>query len=112
MRAGKPVAMTAHRLRDEVLPAGGKSTYTRVRIDGQPAGHAFACRWSAAGKTVCWVTQLVVGKAYRTHGLARGLLTTLREHSDDVYGLASSNPVECLAAASSFGCASSPRRGP
>ncbi|KAL3951836.1 hypothetical protein ACCO45_013553 [Purpureocillium lilacinum] len=95
---GKPVTMTAHRLRDEFLPSRGG----RV-VDGQPAGHALACRWKHGGQNVCWITQLVVGERFRTHGLARGLLTTLREHSDDVYGLASSNPVECLAAASSFG---------
>ncbi|KAJ6441186.1 ankyrin repeat-containing domain-containingprotein [Purpureocillium lavendulum] len=100
---GKPVTMTAHRLRDEFLPAGAAASYTRVKVDGQAAGHALACRWKHGGQTVCWITQLVVGTRFRTHGLARGLLTTLREHGDDVYGLASSNPVECLAAASSFG---------
>lgn len=74
-----------------------------VTVDGSLAGNAFACRWKWDGKTVCWVTQLVVKKDYRDNGLASGLLRSLRETTDDIYGIMSSHPAACLAAAKSFG---------
>lgn len=52
---------------------------------------------------VCWVTQLVVGRTYREQGLATGLLRSLREDTDDIYGIMSSHPGACLAAGKSFG---------
>jgi hypothetical protein len=74
-----------------------------VTVDGYLAGNAFACRWKYDGMTVCWVTQLVVHKDYRENGLATGFLTSLRKTTDDIYGIMSSNPAACLAAAKSFG---------
>jgi len=62
----------------------------------------FACRWVANGKTVCWVTQLVVHRDYRERGLATGLLNELRQESDDVYGIMSSHPAAIIAAAKAF----------
>ncbi|KAJ6185187.1 hypothetical protein N7519_006488 [Penicillium mononematosum] len=53
--------------------------------------------------TVCWVTQLVVDKDYRDNGLAAGLLRSLRKTTDDIYGIMSSHPAACLAAAKSLG---------
>lgn len=53
--------------------------------------------------TVCWITQLVVVEEYRERGLATGLLRAIREGTDDVYGIASSHPAACLAAATAFG---------
>ena len=72
-------------------------------MDGNLAGNVFACRWMYHNKTVCWVTQLVVHQDYREHGLATGLLNQLRHYDDDIYGLMSSHPAACLAAARSFG---------
>jgi len=72
-------------------------------VDGSLAGNAFACRWVYDNKTVCWVTQLVVHQDYRERGLATGLLNQLRHHNDDIYGLMSSHPAACLAAAKAFG---------
>lgn len=72
-------------------------------MDGSLAGNAFACRWVYDNKTVCWVTQLVVHQDYRERGLAMGLLNQLRHYDDDIYGLMSSHPAACLAAAKAFG---------
>lgn len=72
-------------------------------MDGIIAGNAFACRWAYDNKTVCWVTQLVVHEDYRERGLATGLLNQLRHYDDDIYGLMSSHPAACLAAAKAFG---------
>ncbi|TQV94671.1 ankyrin repeat-containing protein [Cordyceps javanica] len=91
-KPGSPVRLSASRLRKEYLPDDSRSSYTRVVVDGVLAGHAFLCRWNHQGKTVCWVTQLVVRKEYRKRGLAGGLLTALREHSDDIFGIMSSHP--------------------
>ena len=71
-------------------------------MDGNLAGNAFACRWKYNSRNVCWVTQLVVSKDYRERGLAGGLLKLLRADSDDIYGIMSSHPAACLAAATSF----------
>jgi len=72
-------------------------------VDGRLVGNAWACRWLCNEKTVCWVTQLVVHRDHRKQGLATGLLNLLRHHDDDVYGILSSNPAACLAAATAFG---------
>ncbi|KFX96048.1 hypothetical protein O988_05518 [Pseudogymnoascus sp. VKM F-3808] len=82
---------------------GTAVTQTRVTVDGNLAGNAFICRWKCRDNIVCWVTQLVVGKAYREQGLATGLLRSLREDRDDIYGIMSSHPGACLAAGKSFG---------
>ena len=79
------------------------SSYVRVTVDGCLAGHAIACRWMYEGKTVCWVTQLVVHQDYRERGLAMALLNLLRHDDDDIYGIMSSHPAACLAAAKAFG---------
>lgn len=75
----------------------------RVTVDGCLAGNAFACRWAYDNKTVCWITQLVVHQDYRERRLAMSLLTQLRHDNDDIYGIMSSHPAACLAAAKAFG---------
>lgn len=75
----------------------------RVTVDGRLAGNAFACRWAYGNKTVCWITQLVVHQDYRERGLATVLLNQLRHDDDDIYGIMSSHPAACLAAAKAFG---------
>ncbi|TFK75533.1 hypothetical protein BDN72DRAFT_831793 [Pluteus cervinus] len=102
-RPGRPVKLSARRLREQYLPDATASSYTRVTVDGNLAGHAFACRWECDGKNLCWVTQLVVHKDYRERGLATILLRSLRTDVDDIYGIMSSHPAACLAAAKSFG---------
>ncbi|KAI0554106.1 hypothetical protein F4679DRAFT_527144 [Xylaria curta] len=101
--SGKRVSMNARRLREQCFPDATAGSYVRVTVDGTPAGHAFACRWGCDGMTVCWVTQLVVVKGYREQGLATGLLRALREDTDDIFGIASSQPAACLAAVKAFG---------
>ncbi|EGX95298.1 hypothetical protein CCM_03570 [Cordyceps militaris CM01] len=103
IKPGSPVHLSPRRLRKQYLPDSTQSFYTRVCVDGVLAGNAFSCRWkNPAGKTVCWVTQLVVKKEYRERGLAGGLLRALRVDTDDIYGIMSSHPAACLAAAAAF----------
>jgi len=71
-------------------------------VNGHLAGNAFACRWSVDGRTICWITQLVVHHDYRERGLATGLLDEVRLDGDDVYGVMSSHPAACLAASRAF----------
>lgn len=103
---GKPVRLSARRLREQYLPTStdqSGSFYIRVTVDGNLVGNAFACRWTCKGKTVCWITQLVVDQYHRGKGLASGLLRTLKQDHDDIYGVMSSHPAACLAAAKAFG---------
>lgn len=72
-------------------------------MNGRLVGNVFACRWAYDGKTVCWITQLVVHEDYRERGLATGLLNQLRHDDDDIYSIMSSHPAACLAAAKAFG---------
>lgn len=52
---------------------------------------------------MCWVTQLVVHSDFRERGLAAYLLNLLRQDGDVIFGLMSSHPAACLAAAKAFG---------
>ncbi|KAF2841088.1 hypothetical protein M501DRAFT_1002195 [Patellaria atrata CBS 101060] len=101
-KAGSRVRLSKERLRNEYLPSG-ISSYVRVSVNGHLAGNAFSCRWSVDGRTICWITQLVVHRAYRERGLAVGLLNETRLDGNDIYGLMSSHPAACLAALKAFG---------
>ncbi|KAK9241986.1 hypothetical protein V1506DRAFT_509881 [Lipomyces tetrasporus] len=102
-KPGSRVRLSKDRLRCQYLPEGAACSYVRVTVDGHLAGNAFACRWISNGRTVCWITQLVVHLDFRERGLACGLLNQLREDDDDIYGLMSSHPAACMAAAKVFG---------
>ncbi|KAJ8098965.1 hypothetical protein POJ06DRAFT_270041 [Lipomyces tetrasporus] len=102
-KPGSRVRLSKDRLRCQCLPEGAACSYVRVTVDGHLAGNAFACRWISNGRTVCWITQLVVHLDFRERGLACGLLNQLREDDDDIYGLISSHPAACMAAAKVFG---------
>jgi ribosomal protein S18 acetylase RimI-like enzyme len=78
------------------------SSYATVAINGNVVGHAFTSRWTVNGKTVCWITQLVVHCDFRQQGLATKLLSHIRSEKDDVYGIMSSHPAACLAAVRAF----------
>ena len=95
--------LSKNRLRAQYLPGNALCSYVRVTIEDRLAGNAFACRWSYQDKTVCWVTQLVVHSDFRMRGLAASLLNQLRQDDDAIYGLMSSHPAACLAAAKAFG---------
>lgn len=102
--SGKPVKLSVRRLREQYLPdPAAMSYYVRVTVDGNLAGNAFACRWKHDGKNICWITQLVVDRNYRERGLASGLLRLISFDTDDRYGIMSSHPAACMAAASSYG---------
>jgi len=100
--------MSAAKLRAQCLPknAEGQSTYVRVLSDGKLVGNLFACRWdvvfSGTKGKMCWITQLVVASGHRQQGLASGLLNVLRRTDDLYYGIMSSHPAACLAAAKAF----------
>lgn len=100
---GSRVKLTKNRLRAQYLPDDASCTYVRVKVNDHLAGNAFACRWSNGNRVVCWVTQLVVHNNFRERGLAAALLTYLRQNDDAIYGLMSSHPAACLAAAKAFG---------
>lgn len=111
--SGSHIRLSKEKLRAEYLPDDGDgrstcSSYVRVVVNGTLAGNAFACRWKYNNnnnnqKTICWVTQLVIHHDYRKRGLATGLLNHLRNSDDDIYGIMSSHPAACLAAAKAFG---------
>lgn len=101
-KAGSHVRLSKERLRNEYLP-NDISSYVRVSVNGHLAGNAFACRWTVDGKTICWITQLVVHRDYRERGLAAGLLNEIKLDGDDAYGVMSSHPAACLAASKAFG---------
>ena len=96
------VKMSASRLRAQCLPSTTLCVYARATTSGRLIGHTLACRWICNAKVVCWVTQLVVHSDYRLRGVASGLLNQIREDGDDIYGIASSHPAACLAAAKAF----------
>jgi ribosomal protein S18 acetylase RimI-like enzyme len=96
------VRMSADTLQAECLPRDARCTWSCVTSEGDLVGSAFACRWRNGSETVCWITQLVVDESYREHGVATSLLAALREPTDDVYGILSSNPAAILAAARAF----------
>lgn len=100
---GSRVRLSKSRLRAQYLPENATCSYVRVTVDDRLAGNVFACRWSYKDKTVCWVTQLVVHGDFRERGLAFGLLNQLRQDNDAIYGIMSSHPAACLAAAKAFG---------
>lgn len=102
-RIGSRVKLSKNRLRTQYLPSNASCSYVRVTVENRLAGNAFACRWSYQGMTVCWITQLVVHSNFRERGLAVGLLNQLRQDDDAIYGLMSSHPAACLAAAKAFG---------
>ncbi|KAF5695726.1 acyl n-acyltransferase [Fusarium globosum] len=100
---GKRVTLTAKRIREQYLPQDGECWYTRVTSHGTLVGNAFTCRWNHGGRTICWVTQLVVHKEYRGKGIASTLLRMSMADSDDMYGIMSSHPYACVAATAVFG---------
>ena len=101
--AGSRVRLSTERLRAQCLFDNVKCSYVRVTVNGHLAGNAFACRWTVNNRQVCWVTQLVVDRNYRERGLAKTLLNLLKHDDNDMYGVMSSHPAACLAAAKAFG---------
>lgn len=103
---GKRIRLPPYLLQRHCLP-DASSTYTRVTVDGVLVGQALAARWpyGDGGGTVCWVTQLVVHRDWRRQGIATGLLNAVKAGDDEaaIYGVASSHPATCIAAARVFG---------
>ena len=100
---GSRIRLSKDRLRAQYLYDDATCSYVRVTVDGHLAGNAFACSWTVNNKSVCWVTQIVVHRNYRERGLAKALLNQLKHDGIDMYGLMSSHPAACLAAAKAFG---------
>lgn len=91
--------MSGERLRAQFLPSGADCSYVRILVDGHLVANAFACRWTYNDQNVCWITQLVVDSNYRERGLATSLLNEIRRYDDDIFGVMSSHPAACRAAA-------------
>jgi len=102
IRMGNRARIGKDRLRAQFLPKGSACSYVRVTVDNYLARNVFAYRWTY-NKSVCWITQLVVHRDCRERRLAVGLLNELKENEDDTYGLVSSHPAACAAAARVFG---------
>lgn len=102
---GKRVKMSAKKLKEQLIPSQGGSTYIRAMGGGRLIGNVFACRWDYQGRQVCWVTQLVVDYQFRKRGLATRMLEKLREvHANDRgFGVLSSHPAAIRAALRAFG---------
>lgn len=109
---GQRVRMSVAYLRSAIVPMAVISDCHHIRaiIDGVLVGNVFACQWEVEGRTVLWVTQLVVHKAYRSRGIATMLLKLLITRQYDVYGIASSHAHACMAAVHAFSSHYSPRR--
>lgn len=103
LKTGSRVKLSKNRLRAQYLPENASCTYVKVTIEDRLAGNAFACRWRSGDEVVCWVAQLVVHHDFRERRLAARLLDHLKEDDDATYGLMSSHPAACLAAAKAFG---------
>ncbi|EFQ88892.1 hypothetical protein PTT_15032 [Pyrenophora teres f. teres 0-1] len=98
------VKLSKQRMRLQLLPAAGAScVYARVTIGTQLAGNVFACRWVLEdGRSICWITQLVVHSGFRRRGLAARLVAEVAGQ-DGVCGIMSSHPAACLGVARAFG---------
>jgi len=104
--AGNRVRMSATKLRTACFPVeqlGDKCTYVRASVDGEPAGHVFACEWLVEDRPVLWITQLVVHARFRGRGIAKTLLRKLRQPRIRGYGIVSSHAHAIMAAAAAFG---------
>ncbi|EXA53663.1 hypothetical protein FOVG_01397 [Fusarium oxysporum f. sp. pisi HDV247] len=106
---GRRVKLNAKRLREQYLPENGQCWYVKATFNGKLIGNLFTSRWTWEGKKVCWVTQLVVCEEHRGKGIATMLLRYAMAGSDDVYGIMSSHPYACIAAAATFGSKCPPR---
>ncbi|KAI9812988.1 MAG: hypothetical protein M1832_006425 [Thelocarpon impressellum] len=102
-KQGSRVKMSKDRLRAQCLPPCADCSYVSVHVNGCLARNAFACRWKYLDRVVCWVTQLVVDRDYRQRGLATGLLDSLKQDGDEIYGIVTSHAAACLAAAKAYG---------
>lgn len=133
---GNRIRMSASKLKDQIFPKlfleGFEREYehrlARFLIDGEAVGHAAGCYYDwvievrrmdegsfdAVGSrivestVICWVTQLVVKKAWRGRGLAKKLLEKLKKGLEEDpkygrpgstrYGILSSSPFAIMAA--------------
>jgi hypothetical protein len=91
---GAPVKMSAARLRSLML---FDSTCGVVVAESAatPVGHAFFATFTTSdGKTIRWITQLVVHADFRRRGIAIGLITTASPDRRNLFalGLVSSHP--------------------
>ena len=102
-RTGTPVRMSMNYLRNACLPLTADCSLAKATVDGRSIGHALACRWKHDKDIICWITQLVVHRDYRSLGVATRLLRQVKDSSVTVFGIASSNPLACMAAARAFG---------
>ncbi|KAF7310584.1 hypothetical protein HMN09_00601200 [Mycena chlorophos] len=99
LKPGGQVKMSLAKLREQVFPCSSRNFLAVCTgEEGCIIGHAFATLWDfSEGKTICWVTQLVVSALHRQRSIATSLVHMLpRTYA---FGVASSHPAACLAVA-------------
>ncbi|CZR69351.1 uncharacterized protein PAC_19251 [Phialocephala subalpina] len=117
---GSRVKMSPKRLKEAIIPPGGANLYVRMIEEetGKLVGHVFATTWTAFDpdssddsdnhlETHLWITQLCVHREYRSQGIAKQLLDTVKyTHWNEGIrgvGILSSHPFALSAVLSVFG---------
>jgi GNAT superfamily N-acetyltransferase len=96
--------MTVPRLRAHYLPEASEAVYATAVADSDTLiGNVFACRWSYQGRTVLWITQLVVRSDFRRKGVATRMLKSLVKDGDEIFGVLSSHPAALKALSRAVG---------
>jgi hypothetical protein len=91
-------------LKEKILPPDAVNIYVRMLgNDGKLIGNAFATRWTYDSRPMLWITQLCVSNHHRNRGIAKKLLTELRNDGDHGIGILSSHPFAISAVLRVFG---------
>ena len=97
--------MNPQTLKQKVVATHG-SLYIRALLDGVLVGNAFAVCYEHEGRSICWITQLVVSSSYRNRGIAKLLLSRIHQSSPSTetkYGILSTHPFAVCAFLRVFG---------
>ncbi|KAH6691677.1 hypothetical protein F5X68DRAFT_229526 [Plectosphaerella plurivora] len=102
-KPGTQINLTASRVRAQCFPEAADAVYATAIMDGVLVGNVFGCRWSYNGKSVLWITQLVVSSSFRRRGVATRMLESLLQDGDEIFGILSSHPAALKALSRAFG---------
>ncbi|OJD24668.1 hypothetical protein ACJ73_03972 [Blastomyces percursus] len=107
---GKPVKLSARRLREQCLPDPAATSCVRVTVMGTLLEMPSRAAGNTAEKTFAGSLQSVVDRKFRELGLASSLLWSIGSDSDDMYGIMSSHPAACMAALTGVATPAVPHR--
>jgi GNAT superfamily N-acetyltransferase len=110
-KPGSRIKISPKKLKADILPSlpfGAQHTLIRALLPNttSPIAHVFATSYLHQKRPVLWLTQLVVHSSHRNQGIAKALLTKLKEayeHEGPVVGALSSNPFTIAAVLRVFG---------